>query len=305
MSYIRKGFRQSQRKNVLERNFEPKYRFHKSDIKGMTDIERNMEIHRVNKRTRNMMKGNYLSQGLFHSHTQMSKGIHRNYNNCIDNNGKFIPMEKDDDRMSMELTDLSDSQNTDVFKKYGTPNRYFHLTSPKNWNKIRVYGMVSNLYNRNYTKRENHLYLVQSNNIDILNQVGYGQITPSMDGLPIVVLEIDKKGITGELFGEDGGELVTPFHTVLVNQKRILPQYIKYHKTIYSSEKRFYEFRNEMEKGKTEYISKTYDVDKSKIGSMRDIDPNQWRIMGTGSNSSNSRVKLNRTRKNRKLKMVS
>ena len=60
-----------------------------------------------------------------------------------------------------------------------------------------------------------------------------------------------------------------------------------------------------MEKGKTEYISKTYDIDKSKIGSMRDIDPKEWKVMGTGSDSSNSRVKLNRIRKNRKLKMVS
>jgi|TARA_B110000259_G_scaffold183336_1_gene228440 hypothetical protein len=304
MSYIRKGFRQSQRKNVLERNFEPKYKFHKSEFEGMTDVERNMEVHRLNKLTHNRMKGSYLSQGGIQPNTQMRKGKYRNYNHCIDNNGKFIPMEKDDDKMSMELTDLSDSQNTDVFKEYGTPNRYFHLTSPKNWNKIRVYGMVSNLHNRNYTKRENHLYLVQSNNLNILNQVGYGQVTPSMDGLPIVVLEIDKKGIIGELFGEDGGELVTPFHTVLVNQKRILPQYIKYHKTIYSSEKRFYEFRNEMEKGKTEYISKTYDVNENLVGSMRDRDPNDWRMM-TGSRESNSRIKLNGKRKDRKLKMVS
>jgi hypothetical protein len=299
MSYIRKGFRQSQRKNVLERNFEPKYKFHKSEFEGMTDVERNMEVHGLSKRTINIMKGGYLSQGVFHPNTQMMKGKYRNYNSCIDNNGKFIKLEKDDDKMSMELTDLSDSQNTDVFKKYGTPNRYFHLTSPKNWNKIRVYGMVSNLYNRNYHDRENHFYFVQSNNIDILNYVGYGQITPSLDGLQIVVLEIDKKGITGELFGEDGGEFVTPFHTVLVNQKRILPQYIKYHKTIYSNEKRFYEFKKEMEKGKTEYISKTYDVDENKIGSMKDRDPNDWKMI-TVSKQSNSRIKLNE-----KLKMVS
>lgn len=267
MSYMKKGLRQSIRKNVLERGFKTKDKFYKISLESMSTSERRMETKGNYKRNIKNMRSNYLNFGSRIRNTQL---IHpngsRNYKNCMDLTGKFIRFNGDEwNKMTRyELVDLNKVQSLKIFEKYGDKDRLFHLTSPKNWDKIRNYGLISRHKNHNYPGCENQIYLVSSSHKDVLNQIGYGQITTGFE-VPMVVLEIDKKGITGELFGEEGGEYTSPFHTVLVNQKRILPKYIKYHTTFTTNEKRYFESREEFGEGKTEFYKNTQGIERDQI----------------------------------------
>ena len=183
----------------------------------MDNVERRMETQGRYKRMINNLRGSYLHFGTRLRNTQL---IHpdgsRNYKNCLDPTGKFIKFNGDEWNYSInktELIDLNEVQTLKIFEKYGDKDRLFHLTSPKNWDKIRNYGLLSRHKNHNYPGCEKKIYLVSSSHKDVLNQVGFGQITSGFEG-PIVVLEIDKKGITGDLFSEELGEYTTPFHTV-------------------------------------------------------------------------------------------
>jgi len=283
MSYMKKGLRRSQQKNVLERKFISKYKYHKNFIDNMSDTERDLETKTSYKKVSKFMKSNLIHFGtlLRNNNYETTDGM-RNYNNCVGFDGKFIQRKFYPESVMdhLPLIDLDKVQSLEVFEKYGDKDRLFHLTTPKNWDKIRNYGLISKHRNHNYRGRENRLYFVQSYNNEILNSVGFGQITSGCNGVPLVVLEIDKKGITGDLFGEEGGEYSTPFHTVLVNQKRILPQYIKYRKTIVTDERKYYDFRPEVGEGKSEFY-------KNEFGMERD----QLKMMGIDDKDDGTRLK--------------
>lgn len=267
MSYLRKGFRQSQFKNVIERGFLPRSHFHRLDVESMDDTERVLETSKDYKRIVEHQKSNYLHFGtrIRNTSTINTDGT-RNYNNCLDQKGNFIKFtgQEHSPMRHYDLVDLKEVQNLEIFKEYGSKDKLFHLTSPKNWDKIRNYGLISLHKNHNYMGRENRLYFVSSDHEEVLNSVGFGQITTGFES-PIVVLEIDMKGITGDLYGEEGGEYTSIFHTVLVNQKRILPQYIKYHKTFISNEKRYYDFRRTLGEGKSEFYKNTMGVERDQL----------------------------------------
>ena len=298
MSYIKKGLRQSLKKNVIDRGFQTKEKFFKNHIDTLTDYEKRMELKHLS--DRKQLRSNWLNFGTLHRNSSITNTDHsRNWNNCLDGYGRFIKIESQKRHMeenwkNFKLIEYGKHHNTEIFQKYGTKDRLFHLTSPKNWKMIKQYGLISRLKNHNFNRRKGNIYFVQSDHNKVWNQIGFGQITSGIDNQPVVVLEIDMKGITGNLFGEDGNEFCTPFHTVLTDQKRILPQFIKYQKTFHTNELNFYEFRTEMGEGKRKIISEE-----------NNVSPEQVKIMGVDSNVNKEhkfepKIKLDRVTKKKK-----
>ena len=267
MSYLRKGFRQTQTKNVVERGFISKMDFlenHKNQTNWEKGLDRRLDKINISKK----IHSNWIQHGRINTNDRgFNTDGTRNYRNCLNSENKFIELEsihlvRWNEWGNVPLSQVRDSK---MFELYGSEDKIYHLTSPKNWNQIKVYGLLSNHKNHNYSERRNQLYFLQSDEHKVLNYVGWGQCTGGIDNLPVVVLEIDKKGITGELFGEDGNEFITPLHMVLTNQKRILPQYIKYHKTFHTSTKQYYEDREEFGQLKQDYLSVVHGVNKENI----------------------------------------
>ena len=270
MSYLRKGFRQTQTKNVIERGFIPKIDFlenHKNQTNWERGLDRRLEKMRISKK----IHSNWIQHGRINTNDRnFNIDGTRNYRNCLHNDYRFIELQEIPSTKwigwgNVPLLQVRDSK---MFELYGSEDKIYHLTSPKNWNQIRVHGLLNSHKNHNYPSRRNQLYFLQSDEHKVFNYVGWGQCTGGTDNLPIVVLEIDKKGITGELFGEDGNEFVTPLHMVLTNQKRILPQYIKYHKTFHTSTKQYYDDREEFGQLKQDYLSFSTGIDKENISIM-------------------------------------
>lgn len=267
MSYLRKGFRQTQTKNVIERGFISKMDFlenHKNQTNWEKVLDNKLSKMDISKK----ITSNWIHYGRIKTNDQ-SHNIDgtRNYRNCLNGDYKFIELEPIPSIRWKEWgkVPLSQVKGSKMFELYGSEDKIYHLTSPKNWNQIRVHGLLSKHKNHNYPERSNQLYFIQSDEHKVINYVGWGQCTSGVDNLTVVVLEIDKKGITGELFGEDGNEFITPLHMVLTNQKRILPQYIKYHKTFHTSTKQYYNDREEFGQLKQDYISGVYGVNKENI----------------------------------------
>lgn len=273
MSYLRKGLRQSQDKNVIEREFVTKTEYYspnENDFRNRTSVERKMESI-VDKNYRKTLSSNWIHFGSIKRNDQYRNTDYtRNYNNCLDTKGNLIQLNPstDKDWSEWNLVPLSQVRNSKMFRIYGNEDKIYHLTSLQHWNQIRVHGLVNRNKNHTYYERGGRMYFVQSDDIKILNSIGFGQIVGGQNNLPIVVLEIDKKGITGDLFGEEGNEFVTPLHLVLTNQKRIKPEFIKYYKTFHTNMLKYYHDREELGRLKQEYFSEIMNVDINQISMM-------------------------------------
>jgi hypothetical protein len=111
--------------------------------------------------------------------------------------------------------------NSETFIKYGTTGRYFHLTSPKNYQKIMKEGIKSvDVKRMTSMGHSNRVWTVESDSPIIWNQIGFGQLCVGIDRMKVVVLEIDPSGICGEITSEEVGEFTSPLHTI-INQNHI------------------------------------------------------------------------------------
>ena len=269
MSILRKGFRQSHYKNVLERNFTPKIDFYSKDYENLTDWEKRMDEQMRKGNGLKECKSNWIHFGSVKRNTMyVKRDGSRNYINCLNHRNELVEIKytpKDNDWDGWDTVPLSQVRSSKMFEWYGSEDKILHLTSKQNWNQIRVHGLVSRIRNHTYRERGGKFYFVQSEDKRVLNSIGYGQIVGWCDDVDLVVLEIDRKGITGDLYGEDGNEYSTPLHMVLTNQKRIRPKFIKYHSTIRVSEEQYYQDREEFGHLKQDYISKSLNVDKESL----------------------------------------
>lgn len=148
--------------------------------------------------------------------------------------------------------------NSDTFLKYGKKGKYYHLTSPKNYQKIMKEGIKSVGVNRMTTiGHSNRIWTVESDSPIIWNQISYGQLCVGVDDLKVVVLEIDPLGISGELTSEEVGEFTSPLHTI-VNQNQIDVKYIKPIGYFHTSEKLFYSMKEELGTLKSKMLTHQY-----------------------------------------------
>lgn len=170
-------------------------------------------------------------------------GVYRLNNSTTDNGEKFPHNIK---------------YGTEMFKKYGSKNTFFHITSPLNASKILSEGLKGSGIRKNTSMgNSGEIYLIESNSEKIWNYVGYSQLGFGINGLPMVVLEIDKNGINGEMYSENCGDFPSPLHT-MVKQNVIEPKWIKKVLEFKTSRLRFYEDRAELGELKMEYFLNHY-----------------------------------------------
>lgn len=147
---------------------------------------------------------------------------------------------------------------TKMFKKYGSKNKFYHITSPLNSLKILSEGLKGSGVRKNTTMgNDGEIYLIESNNEMIWNYVGYSQLGIGVNGLEMVVLEIDSEGIIGEMFSENCNDYPSPLHT-MIKQKCIEPKWIKKVFEFKTSRKKYYENKLELHDLKLEYILNHY-----------------------------------------------
>ena len=147
---------------------------------------------------------------------------------------------------------------TEMFRKYGSKDRFFHITSPLNSEKILLEGLKGIGVRKNTCMgKEGEIFLVESDNEIIWNYIGYGQLCVGINNLPFVVLEIDKKGLNGKLFSENCNDFPSPLHTV-VEQDVIEPQWIKKISELKTSRQKFYESKEDLKNLKQEYFNNHY-----------------------------------------------
>jgi hypothetical protein len=148
--------------------------------------------------------------------------------------------------------------NSETFLKYGEKGKFYHLTSPKNYQKIMKEGIKSVGVNRmTIIGHFNRIWTVESDSPMIWNQIGYGQLCQHVDNLKVVVLEIDPSGISGDLTSEEVDEFTSPLHTI-VNQNHIDVKYIKPIGYFHTSEKLFYSMKDELGKLKSTMFTNQY-----------------------------------------------
>ena len=147
---------------------------------------------------------------------------------------------------------------TEMFEKYGTKNKFYHLTSPLNSIKILSEGLKGCGVKKNTSMgNSGEIYLIESDSEVIWNYVGYSQLGCGVNGLPMVVLEIDSEGINGEMFSENCNDYPSPLHT-MVEQNLIEPKWIKKVFEFKTSLRKFYEDRMDLHHLKLEYLLNHY-----------------------------------------------
>lgn len=148
--------------------------------------------------------------------------------------------------------------NSEMFKTFGSKGKFYHLTSPKNYHKIMNEGIRSKDVNRMTSMgNSKKIWTVESDSFLIWNQIGYSQLGMGIKNLPIVVLEIDPIGITGEITSEEINEFTSPLHSV-INQTEINPKYIKPIGYFNTSRVHFYSLRNQLGELKTSLYRSLY-----------------------------------------------
>jgi hypothetical protein len=108
------------------------------------------------------------------------------------------------------------------------------------------------------------IYLVESDSEIIWNYIGYSQLGMGVNGMPMVVLEIEKDGLYGNLFSENCNDFPSPLHT-MVKQNSIAPKWIKKAFEFKTSRLKFYEERSELGELKMEYLMNHYPNLKTQI----------------------------------------
>ena len=89
MSILRKGFRQSHYKNVLERNFTPKIDFYSKDYENLTDWEKRMDEHMRKSNGLKEIKSNWIHFGSVKRNTMyVKRDGSRNYINCLNHRNR-------------------------------------------------------------------------------------------------------------------------------------------------------------------------------------------------------------------------
>ena len=147
---------------------------------------------------------------------------------------------------------------TEMFKKYGSKNKFYHLTSPLNSLKILSEGLKGCGVIKNTSMgNSGEIYLIESNSEVIWNFVGYNQLGIGVNGLQMVVLEIDSEGIIGDMFSENCGDYPSPLHT-MVKQNLIESKWIKKVSEFKTSRKKYYENKMDLHDLKLEYIINHY-----------------------------------------------
>jgi len=148
--------------------------------------------------------------------------------------------------------------DSEMFKKYGSKNRFFHITSPLNASKILSEGLKGSGIRKNTCMgNSGEIYLVESDSEMIWNYIGYSQLVMGVNGMPMVVLEIEKDGLDGNLFSENCNDFPSPLHT-MVKQNLIAPKWIKKVFEFKTSRLKFYENRSELGELKMEYLMNHY-----------------------------------------------
>lgn len=148
--------------------------------------------------------------------------------------------------------------NSEMFEKFGSKGKYYHLTSPKNYERIIKEGIRSKDVNRMSSMgTSDRIWSIESDSPLIWNQIGYSQLGIGVKNLQIVVLEIDSKGIKGEITSEEINEFTSPLHSV-INQTHIEPKYIKPIGYFNSSREHFYSMKNELGELKSLLYSTQY-----------------------------------------------
>jgi hypothetical protein len=146
--------------------------------------------------------------------------------------------------------------NSDIFQKYGSRGKFYHLTSPKNYQKIIKEGLKSTGVNRMTSMgTSNKIWTIESDSPLVWNQIGYSQLGVGVPDLKMVVLEIDPKGINGKITSEDLNEFTSPLHSV-IHQTHIEPKFIHPIGYFNSSRNHFYTVREEFGKLKSTLYSK-------------------------------------------------
>ena len=129
------------------------------------------------------------------------------------------------------------------YQKFSTPNKFYHLTSPINAEKILKKGLRSvGIKHNSSIGGPGYIWTVESSNPDVWNAIAYSQVCMGVIGLKAVVLEIDPEGITGPIFGEIGADQTTYLHTV-IQQDHIHSKFIKKVGEVISNRKLYYDFR--------------------------------------------------------------
>jgi len=159
----------------------------------------------------------------------------------------FLDVNDDiENHKSHKSLENSQKYSSETFIKYGTKGKYFHLTSPKNYQKIMKEGIKSvDVKRMTSMGHSNRIWTVESDSPTIWNQVGYSQLCVGVNNMKVVVLEIDPSGINGEITSEELGEFTSPLHTI-INQNHIDVKYIKPVGYFHTSEKLFFSMREEL-----------------------------------------------------------
>lgn len=146
-----------------------------------------------------------------------------------------------------------------MFKEFGTKNEFYHLTSPKNWYKIKKYGFKSIGVNRTSSMGyDGKIWVVESSKTEIWNYVGYNQLTIGVENLPIVVVKINQKGITGRISSEDGNDFPTLLHSV-IHQNEIEPKYLEKVGVFYTNRELYYNLKPTLSKLKNDFYTNESD----------------------------------------------
>lgn len=236
MSHLRKGLRQSQFKNVIERDFVPKKDLITKQYSMMSPIERTLFNKSVKLSKGDSIVSDWINFGYIGRPTYnfCGNGL-RNYNNCIGVSKGFYKIEKGLLGKSERFQDISISRSSRRFEMFGDSEKYYHITSPKNWKLIKQHGLIRNTGKTQLGYTSDSLNLISSSEPQIWNSILITSILHYRDRVPYVVLEIDPNGIEGELKGDNGEYFGSELVTKVVGQNRILPQHIKYVKTYHSS----------------------------------------------------------------------
>jgi hypothetical protein len=241
MSYLRKGLRQTQFKNVIERDFVPKKEIVTKQYSMMSPVERTlfkktMKLSKNDSIISDWMNFGYIGRP---SYGFRDNGL-RNYNNCINGYKGFQKVDHGYLRSKKNsFQDISISRSSRRFQMFGDSEKYYHITSPKNWRLIKQHGLIRNTGRSQTGIGSDSINLISSSEPQVWNSVLITSILHYRDRVPYVVLEIDPNGIEGELKGDNGEFFGSELVTMVVGQNRILPRYIKYVKTYHSSVKDF------------------------------------------------------------------
>ena len=239
MSYLRSGLRKSKKQSKMTQNITIK---RKHRIKETIKID---DSHPTN----SIRNSDELTMD-FQSHL-ISKKVTENW---ISRGNPFSYFNGKNNPQFKEIENIR-KYNSKMFEEFGTKNEFYHLTSPKNWYKIKKQGFKSVGVNRTTTMGcDGKIFVVESNKTEIWNYVGYNQLTVGVENIPIVVFKIDPKGITGRMTSEDGNDFPTLLHTVIY-QNEIEPRYLEKVGVFYTNRKLYYNLKPILLKLKNDFYN--------------------------------------------------